>query len=810
MATVVNERDVLMAAAPARVVNVVSPGNVTPLALRGISLAAPTAAFRIATNGDPSPSAVTITATLKGIDVSATVTWAVTVGTGTLTGTGLSRTLAYANMTSDFVTITASVVVGGLTYTDQLSFMKLHDGSVGGEGARGSLAVARAITGTSWSNTEALAALTAAGATSAISTDTCTLYNASVNYAEMRRYDGTNWVTVGSSMPGSIMMNGSITTEKLLVTGLGIALNSDPNTQDVTAWSGSGISVISDTTAPNGSSALQCVGQGTAVLSRSFPLDSTQSYRVRTWAKQASGTSSMYLAVAFYDAAGALISGSSSPSGWADHGTYHYYGLVGVSAPGTWTEYSASFGADEVKGIPAGAKFASLGLISNFSAAGTQLVSGMICHLKTRGEMVVKGSLTADLVDTRGLTVRNENGDVLLDASGESVPPWVTDLETPDTTGDSLLKPVTSSNTRQLRSISTSRGLKTAVTNSGNTLDLATTGKEVDSFWLGGTTSAGPSDTQSLTGYLRLSTSTQYEVCVLFRGGAGVQIDFESSLDPSWGFPGGGGVTVFREYPTTGFVGATGSGFYAGGTDTQTVQTVVPFSEFSNTNMFDALYGSQTYPVAMVKFRIFGYAQGRRLNIKFRSLTADVSVTAITGWLTDVQATETLSVAASPYTSLSVVGVHEGTVEWSRPLSTAYNQLDFVLRFHKDGRFTTSAYTSSNRTQAEGAYNIVFYESLYSLQGYWSSNPGTVGGVGPGNSAKVWVESTWLTGPNVGTTTTVLGPSTISELKEFSTGLSSRYAPGVTTSSFQLKIYIYRTGEAPVRVDMPTITLNLG
>lgn len=453
MATVVNERDVLMAAAPARVVNVVSPGNVTPLALRGISLAAPTAAFRIATNGDPSPSAVTITATLKGIDVSATVTWAVTVGTGTLTGTGLSRTLAYANMTSDFVTITASVVVGGLTYTDQLSFMKLHDGSVGGEGTRGSLAVARAITGTSWSNTEALAALTAAGATSAISTDTCTLYNASVNYAEMRRYDGTNWVTVGSSMPGSVMMNGSITTEKLLVTGLGIALNSDPNTQDVTAWSGSGISVISDTTAPNGSSALQCVGQGTAVLSRRFPLDSTQSYRVRTWAKQVSGTSSMYLAVAFYDAAGTLISGSSSPSGWADHGDYHYYGLVGVSAPGTWTEYSASFGADEVKGIPAGAKFASLGLISNFSAAGTQLVSGMICHLKTRGEMVVKGSLTADLVDTRGLTVRNENGDVLLDASGDSVPPWVTEMSAADAGGVSLLRPVTNRNTRELRNL---------------------------------------------------------------------------------------------------------------------------------------------------------------------------------------------------------------------------------------------------------------------------------------------------------------------------------------------------------------------
>lgn len=416
MATVVNERDVLMAAAPARVVNVVSPGNVTPLALRGISLAAPTAAFRIATNGDPSPSAVTITATLKGIDVSATVTWAVTVGTGTLTGTGLSRTLAYANMTSDFVTVTASVVVGGLTYTDQLSFMKLHDGSVGGEGARGSLAVARAITGTSWSNTEALAALTAAGATSAISTDTCTLYNASVNYAEMRRYDGTNWVTVGSSMPGSVMMNGSITTEKLLVTGLGIALNSDPNTQDVTAWSGSGISVISDTTAPNGSSALQCVGQGTAVLSRRFPLDNTQSYRVRTWAKQASGTSSMYLAVAFYDATGALISGSSSPSGWADHGTYHYYGLVGVAAPGTWTEYSASFGADEVKGIPAGAKFASLGLISNFSAAGTQLVSGMICHLKTRGEMVVDGSITASKIDTRGLDIRDAGNNVIFSA----------------------------------------------------------------------------------------------------------------------------------------------------------------------------------------------------------------------------------------------------------------------------------------------------------------------------------------------------------------------------------------------------------
>lgn len=808
MATVVNERDVLMAAAPARVVNVVSPGNVTPLALRGISLAAPTAAFRIATNGDPSPSAVTITATLKGIDVSATVTWAVTVGTGTLTGTGLSRTLAYANMTSDFVTVTASVVVGGLTYTDQLSFMKLHDGSVGGEGARGSLAVARAITGTSWSNTEALAALTAAGATSAISTDTCTLYNASVNYAEMRRYDGANWIPVGSSMPGSIMMNGSITTEKLLVTGLGIALNSDPNTQDVTAWSGSGISVISDTTAPNGSSALQCVGQGTAVLSRRFPLDNTQSYRVRTWAKQASGTSSMYLAVAFYDATGALISGSSSPSGWADHGTYHYYGLVGATAPADWTEYSASFGADEVKGIPAGAKFVSLGLISNFSAAGTQLVSGMICHLKTRGEMVVDGSLKARHIDSNGLSIRNQSGRVLLAAEGDSVPPWVTDLESPDVYGTSLLKPVTDTNTRQLRTISPSRGLKAGVSVDGNSLVLSSTSKEAYSYLLGGSTSTGPGDAKDATGFLSLGTQSQLEVCMLFASTAQVQVDFEVSKDPDWPLA-VGGITVFKETPSTSFVGASGCGYYSDMAATQTVSSVVASGEFNATPMYDSLYGSSTTSVAMVRFRVFGYASGRRLKVKFKSLTEGVDAVARIGWITSVAPVLTQTVDSAPYTSIAVVGAHEATVSWSRPLSSSYNELLFSLQVSRDGTFSTSVSTRSNLTSGEGAPWYVTQEILYSLLGNWSQNPGVVGGVGPGNGAMVAFDVTPLTGPDAGVTT-VGTPQPLSENRSFTTLLSTKYVPGAKSASFQLKIYIYRTGETPVRVDMPTISLNLG
>lgn len=418
MANIVNERDLLLQNAATRVVDVTLPDNVVPPALKAVTLSAPSTTFRVATDNSSSPSAITLNANLRAISGTPTMTWSVTpTGAATLTGTDYGvRTLTYVNMAQDYCTVRVEVNDGGMIYFDEMSFAKVRDGSKGVDGRRGSISTAKAVTGSTWSDAQALQALSDLGATTPLATDTVTLYNASANYAEMRRYDGTGWVAVASSMPGSVLMNGSIVTEKLLVTGLGIALNPDPNTQDISAWTGTGLSIVTDTTSPSGSTALECTGLAATVLSKKFPIDPTKNYKARFWTKRQSGTSTTYGTVAFYDASGNVITGTSNGIGWPGKGTFHYFGLVNGALPAAWTEYSISFGPGESAVLPSNARFMAIGVLSNYTGTGVQRVAAPLVHLKTTGDMVVDGTLTASKIDTRGLSIKDDAGNVILAA----------------------------------------------------------------------------------------------------------------------------------------------------------------------------------------------------------------------------------------------------------------------------------------------------------------------------------------------------------------------------------------------------------
>ena len=117
MATIQNDRDVLLQAAAVRVVPVlIDPALIPGLtetiaATKGIKLSAPSNVFQISTGGVASPSSITVTATLTL--VTSTVTWDIFAGTATLTGSGNSRTLTDANMVSNSVTIRARVQESG-------------------------------------------------------------------------------------------------------------------------------------------------------------------------------------------------------------------------------------------------------------------------------------------------------------------------------------------------------------------------------------------------------------------------------------------------------------------------------------------------------------------------------------------------------------------------------------------------------------------------------------------------------------------------------------------------------------------------
>jgi hypothetical protein len=118
MATVINDRDNLLLAAPSRVLWT---------GVRGIKITSDYASFTV-TDGVSAFPTITFTSTLNG--VNGTVNWSVLTGTATITppATGTTATLDYVNMTSDIITVKAEVIDGGITYSDTISITKVSNG----------------------------------------------------------------------------------------------------------------------------------------------------------------------------------------------------------------------------------------------------------------------------------------------------------------------------------------------------------------------------------------------------------------------------------------------------------------------------------------------------------------------------------------------------------------------------------------------------------------------------------------------------------------------------------------------------------
>jgi hypothetical protein len=119
MATIVNEIDVVLQAAPYRAINSLNAA---------IVLASSTPAFHISTTGTNDPSSITFTASL--IELEGTIVFHATGGT--VTTVGNVATMTYANMTSNTATVYADVTVNGATVTSNVcSVSKVWDGAGG-------------------------------------------------------------------------------------------------------------------------------------------------------------------------------------------------------------------------------------------------------------------------------------------------------------------------------------------------------------------------------------------------------------------------------------------------------------------------------------------------------------------------------------------------------------------------------------------------------------------------------------------------------------------------------------------------------
>lgn len=378
------------------------------------------------------------------------------------------------------------------TYTEWLASLKGTDGvdgvdgvdgTDGKDGMDGNRSYSRAITGSAWSDTEALQAYRDWGVADPVVPvlgDTVTLYNVSLKYSEMREYTSTGWKVVVSRIPGSAIMVQSITTEQLLVTGMGASVSPDPNTQDITAWFGDGISLVNDPSAPNGTTAIRVTAEQSVVLSRPFPIDRSLNYRIRAWVR-GQATTSAYLILSFLDANGNPLQGSAHNQNWPFSMLYHAYGLIDSEVPTVYTEYSASFGPDEEYGIPVGAKSLRIGVYANMAGPGVLYFSGMYVQQKVYGSVLVDGSVKARHITSNGMVIYNEEGDVILSAKGASTPPWVVDLvTTTENNSVSLVKPKDNENRSAIRNLlADNKTVFASVSPNGNSILLSAKGTEL-------------------------------------------------------------------------------------------------------------------------------------------------------------------------------------------------------------------------------------------------------------------------------------------------------------------------------------------
>lgn len=204
MATVVNDRDVLIMSATPRF---------TVATDRGMFLTPSAAIFKLSSNGlSASPSQFVFKATLLNLPGTVSFSW---TGGLSFVVSGNQATLDYANAAAVSGTLTATIIVDGVTYTQIATVTKLADGLAGLDGVRGNIDISVATSASAWSDAEAAAGVAAAGFGAPRTRDVVNLYRADRTWAQRRIFDGSSWLTLADVFDGSIFVKGSVLAEAI-------------------------------------------------------------------------------------------------------------------------------------------------------------------------------------------------------------------------------------------------------------------------------------------------------------------------------------------------------------------------------------------------------------------------------------------------------------------------------------------------------------------------------------------------------------------------------------------------------------------
>ncbi|KGH29335.1 hypothetical protein P606_02150 [Comamonas thiooxydans] len=223
-------------------------------------------------------------------------------------------------------------------------------------------------------------------------------------------------VTAGTIAAGAISAReiaaGAVTTDKLVVTGRGTALNPDPQLEDVAhSWTieGPGV-IVSYGTGGSATSSRFFWTPGAAagdskVWSTDVLIDPSRTYRLTASLYTDFGNNrDMYIFVQFYDQTGAAI----PHNGWGGAQSGYVFGGV---PPADWSRQGGQFGAGVAgRPIPANARSAKIGVWFQYTGPGgtssvAQAAADIRLELAQDASLIVDGAIVATKLAANSIAV---------------------------------------------------------------------------------------------------------------------------------------------------------------------------------------------------------------------------------------------------------------------------------------------------------------------------------------------------------------------------------------------------------------------
>lgn len=310
----------------------------------------------------------------------------------------------------DTVTITFNATFGTTVFPKVLTLTKSKAGQDGTVGIRGSRQFYVGLSGSTATWSDVLAASAASADGGPVLNDQVTQYNNSVGFSQTKFWNGSVWVTVDAVIDGNLLVTGTVGASKVVINAsVGSNVWFDPNYADYAAWqqgfSGPLPLRVIRTDGISGGTVMQSPGGVGASALGAFrtPVVVGKKYRVSVKARKGNAADGL-----FYFR---LDVGNTKTGTYSDT----IIGLEGITSLSTsWQEYSVVWTAT--------ASFAAPYVLLNFlGTTGYMEAQDIRIEEMNAAGLVVQGGIVADQIDSRGLSIRDSSGNIIL-AAGNALP----------------------------------------------------------------------------------------------------------------------------------------------------------------------------------------------------------------------------------------------------------------------------------------------------------------------------------------------------------------------------------------------------